>query len=183
MTELQVAVESAYENKYGTTIIGFGKKGMFPVEVGSLTDEQIVVLLYHGKGKFNDQWNSSEEKKENIHGVAQFWKGWLDRMVTTKTRGQGTVDVPNQKAWLMFYQLKGTKVNNRAVTGKTLKEAQLADCKVSLINKDPSLLTASNLNEQVEAVLPAWITEQEQDMVSVGGFIALQEAMESKTMA
>ena len=183
-TALQTALSKAYQEKFETAEIGFGKSDLFKVKVEDLTDEQIVVLFRYGKRKFNDMWNGSQEKKDGKN-IQTYWPTWLESMVEGRTRGEGPAQqTTEERAWIRYYGMTGIKIGGRVVSGKTLHTAQLQDCKKALLTKDPSLRDSVNLEEQAEALLPAWIAEQEQNMEGYGAILMVQKALDQqKTMA
>ena len=123
---------------------------------------------------------SPEEKDEYTRVMLEKLKNGTMPWRGTTTAGPM---VANLKAWLMHYEMRGTKLSGKKVTAKNLHTAQLGECVAAMVNKDPSLMEAENRDEQGEAVLPMWIEEQEKNMEGVGGIIALQASMSSKTMA
>ena len=183
-TALQSALAKANQDKFETDEVGFGKSELFKVKVEDLTDEQIVVLFRYGKRKFNDMWNGSHEKKDGKN-IQTYWTTWLESMVEGRTRGEGTTQqTTEERAWIRYYGMTGIKIGGRVVSGKTLHTAQLQDCKKALVTRDPSLRDSVNLDEQAEALLPAWIAEQEQNMEGYGAILMVQKALDQqKTMA
>ena len=131
-------------------------------------------------GKKTKVATSPEEKDQYTRGMLERLKNgtmpWRD------AKAVGPM-VANLKAWLMYYEMRGTKLSGKKVTAKNLHTAQLGECIAAMVNKDPSLMEAENRDEQGAAVLPMWIEEQEKNMEGVGGIIALQASMNSKTMA
>lgn len=123
---------------------------------------------------------SPEEKDE-------YTRGMLERLKNGTMPWRGTTTavptVANLRAWLMYYEMRETKLSGKKVTAKNLHTAQLGECIAAMVNKNPAFMEAENRNEQCEAVLPMWIEEQEKNMEGVGGVIALQASMNSKTMA
>lgn len=182
MTTLQDSLATAYAAKFSTNEIGFGQSEQFKVGIQDLTDEQIVVIFRYGKRKFNDMWNSSDEKKQG-KTVQSYWAGWLERMVQGRVGGGGSLSA-EQKGWIAFFAAEGHKEGGKPVNGKTLRRAQESIVRAELLAEHD---VGTPERKDVEGNLQKHLEQRFEEITSliendaddpIGALIALERAKE-----
>jgi len=148
---------------------------LFPVVVEDLDDAAVAALFYYGRRMYNDNWNSSDAKKEGKPQQTYF-DTWITEVGVTRglTGGGGGGGARRDAAtqgWISYLTLIGHKEAGGPVNGKTLARAQENLARVDLLKARPELKGKDKENERIKAMtayLPEWIKTKEADPLLAG---------------
>lgn len=133
MTDLQTAMQAAYETAFGESMLPLNTGGKdFPIRPDELSDQQIAAFFRYGKRALNDSYNSdakvARDAGKAVPNPKEYFAEWLDIFGTNKPRGGGSRLSPETKGWITYFNSKGSlvKFKSQACNGTNLDKYQLA---------------------------------------------------------